>query len=288
MSRKNTTLKWGERTYVMGIINLTPDSFSGDGLIKGGDIADAALLEAQRFVHEGADIIDLGAESSRPGSDPVDAKTELARLIPALEAIVHADLDILLSIDTYKSRVAEETLRRGADWINDIWGLTADPDLGAVVAKYQSSIILMHNRSERKKVESSQKLGNRYTHMKYRDLIQDIISELQDSIKTARKHGIEKEKIIIDPGIGFGKSVEQNLELMRRLQSFKKMGYPLLIGPSRKSFIGYTLNLSPEDRLEGTAAAVAIGIANGADIVRVHDVKEMVRVAKMTDAIIRQ
>ena len=288
MIKKNKHLKWGERTYVMGIINLTPDSFSGDGLINGSNIAGLALHQAQKFYHDGADILDLGAESSRPGAEPVSADTELARLMPALQAIVRANLDIILSIDTHKSSIAEETLKNGADWINDIWGLKTDQNLGEVVAKHKATIILMHNRSDSKKVKSRQELGGRYVNTKYQNFIQDIISELQESITIAQEHGIEKERIIVDPGIGFGKSIKQNLELMHRLRCFKEMGYPLLIGPSHKSFIGYTLNLPPKDRLEGTAASVAIGIANGADIIRVHDVREMVRVARMSDAIIRR
>lgn len=279
---------WGTRTFVMGVINLTPDSFSGDGLLAEKESVEQAIHQAKYFAQNGVDILDIGAESSRPGSTPLDADAELQRLLPSLEAILKENLDIIISIDTYKSIVAEKTLKLGADWINDIWALRKDPNLAEVVAAYDAGLILMHNRSEHNQIIKKEGLGSSYSSVQYEDLIADIQYELQSSIQTAINADVHCSKIILDPGLGFGKSIPQNFTILRNLKMFKTMGYPLLIGPSRKSFIGYTLDLAPHERVEGTAAAVAIGIANGADIVRVHDVPEMVRVARIADAIVRQ
>lgn len=279
----NKTFVWGERTYIMGIINVTPDSFSGDGLA--GDV-EKAVAQALRFVEEGADILDIGGESTRPGSQPISEEEELSRVMPVLERLVK-EVDVPISIDTYKARVAREALEAGASLVNDVWGLRMDPDMANVVAEYKVPVVIMHNRSQPKNAVQEERLGGRYVGIEYRDLMADIIQELEYSINLALSAGVDYDKIIVDPGIGFGKTVEQNLEILRRLGELKVLGRPILLGTSRKSVIGYVLNLPPNERMEGTAATVALGIAAGADIVRVHDVKEMVRVARMTDAIVR-
>jgi dihydropteroate synthase len=272
----------------MGILNLTPDSFSGDGLLQGEDVVSAALEQAGRFIAAGAELLDLGGESTRPGAQPVTAAEELERVLPVLQAVRAAHPDIILSIDTYKADVAEAALDAGADWVNDIWGLRADPALAEVVARHNAPLVLMHNRSRPANAELQERLGGRYVGMTYDDLIGEVCRELMESIQLARKAGIPDAHIILDPGIGFGKTVEQNLELINRLNMIKASGFPVLLGASRKSFIGYTLNLPPDQRLEGTAAAVAVGIVRGADIIRVHDVETMTRVARMVDAIVRR
>jgi len=265
---RNTTFQWGSRTYIMGIINATPDSFSGDGL--GGDI-EAAVAQALRFVDEGADILDIGGESTRPRHTPISADEEIARVIPVLSA-VRAVVDIPISIDTYKSQVAAAALDAGADMINDIWGLKRDPALARLAAQWGVPIVLMHNQQG----------------TEYENLLADIIVSLHESCLTALAMGVPPEQIIIDPGIGFGKNWGQNLVILRRLHMLTTLGYPMLLGASRKSTIGRILgDLPPDQRVEGTAATVALGIAGGTDIVRVHDVQAMVRVARMTDAIVR-
>ena len=260
-------LAWGRRTYVMGIINVTPDSFSGDGL--GSDIS-AIMDQALRFQEEGADFLDVGAESTRPGSERITAEEELARLIPALEAIAPR-VSLPISVDTYKSQVARRAIEAGAVIINDVWGLQADPEVAEVAATTGAPLILMHNHQDRR----------------YRDLLPDVLISLSQSEELARRTGVPKENIILDPGIGFGKTADHNLEILNRLGEFKGLGYPLLVGTSRKSTIGLVLGLPEDQRLEGTAATVALSIAGGADIVRVHDVKQMVRVCRMTDAVVR-
>jgi dihydropteroate synthase len=285
-----TTLVWGTRTYLMGILNITPDSFSGDGLMavhQQPDFVQVALEQARRFVEAGADLLDIGGESTRPGSQPVPLEQELERVLPVVRVLVN-ELDVLISIDTYKAKVAEAALKAGAHLVNDVWGLRADPDLAGVAARYNAPVILMHNRSSWVHAEVKARLGGRYVGMQYEDLLEDVKRELLESVTLARAGGVPDEQIILDPGIGFGKTVEQNLELIDRLDEIRQLGYPILLGPSRKSFIGYTLDLPPEQRIEGTAAAVAIGIARGADIVRVHDVEYMGRVVHMTDALVRR
>jgi dihydropteroate synthase len=277
---------WGSKTYVMGIINATPDSFSGDGLL-GDDGVEHVVAQAVRFAGAGADILDIGGESTRPGSQPVTEAEEMARVISAIKA-VRAAVDRPISVDTYRSAVAREALAAGADWVNDVWGLRMDPAMGDVVASAGCTVVLMHNRSKPKDVTQEQQLGGRYVGVVYDDLMLDIRRELSESVAIAHRAGIRDEQIILDPGIGFGKTVEQNLELLDRVDELRSLGYPILIGPSRKSFIGYTLDLPPDERMEGTAATVAIGIARGADIIRVHDVAAMARVARMTDAIVRR
>ena len=260
-------LAWGRRTYVMGVVNVTPDSFSGDGL--GSDIP-AIVDRALRLEAEGADFLDIGAESTRPGAAPIGAEEELERLMPALEAIA-TRVGIPLSVDTYKARVARRAVEAGVAIINDVWGLKADPGLAAVAAETGAPLTIMHNQET----------------TRYRDLLSDIFRSLSRSVTLAREAGVPDGNIILDPGIGFGKTPEHNLEVLRRLPEFKALGYPLLVGASRKSTIGLVLDLPPEQRLEGTAATVALAIGSGVDIVRVHDVKEMVRVCRMSDAIVR-
>ena len=286
--RPSPPFPWGTRTYMMGILNVTPDSFSGDGLMQASDVLDAALRQAEGFLREGADILDVGGESTRPGAQQVGEQKELARVIPIIEALSREFPEALISVDTYKARVAQQALAAGARWINDIWGLRADPDIGKVAAAFQAPIVLMHNRMQAGSAELEERLGGRIVGVQYDDLLGDICTELLESVDLAHQQGIPDELIILDPGIGFGKTVPQNLELLNRLDAIKALGYPVLVGPSRKSFIGYTLDLPPEERLEGTAAAVALSIDRGADIVRVHDVGVMARVARMTDAIIRR
>lgn len=271
----------------MGILNATPDSFSGDGLLQTDDWVQAAVERARLFVKWGADILDVGGESTRPGAQPVDEETELARVVPAVKAIAQ-EVDVAISVDTYKARVAAAALEAGAHMVNDVWGLRMDPDMARVVADYGVPVVLMHNRSRPKNAVQEARLGARYEGIEYTHLLNDILDELEASIEIALAAGIPETHIIIDPGVGFGKTVEQNLELVDRLDVFRVLGCPLLLGTSRKSFIGYTLDLPPDERVEGTAATVAIGIARGADIVRVHDVLPMVRVARMTDALVRR
>jgi len=278
---------WGQRTYVIGILNITIDSFSGDGLLASGDPLEAALEQARRFTAAGADILDVGGESTRPGAEPIQADEEMERVVPLVRALAQ-ELDSVISIDTYKATVAEAALEAGAKIVNDVWGLKVDPDLARVAARHHAPVILMHNRSSWANAEIKERLGGRYVGMAYENLLEDVRRELLESVTLARQAGIPDEHIILDPGIGFGKTVEQNLELIDRLEEIRNLGYPVLLGPSRKSFIGYTLDLPPDQRLEGTAAAVAVGIARGADIVRVHDLEFMQRVARMTDAIVRR
>ena len=277
---------WGTRTYVMGILNVTPDSFSGDGLLQDHQ-GETPLARGLRFAAEGADILDVGAESTRPGAAPVDGEEEIARLIPVIRALRQAT-DTPVSVDTYKADVARAALDAGAAMVNDVWGLQMDPEMAPLVAERQVPIVIMHNRSKPRNAAQEERLGGRYIGVHYDDLVGDILRELCAQINLARQAGIGDGQIIIDPGIGFGKTVEQNLELLWHTGALAHLGYPILVGPSRKSFIGYTLDLPQEERLEGTAATVAIGIARGADIVRVHDVQAMSRVARMSDAIVRR
>lgn len=261
------TWEWGGRTYVMGIINATPDSFSGDGLA--GQI-DAMVARARAMVSAGADVIDIGGESTRPGHVPVPADEETRRVVPAIEAIARA-VDVPLSIDTSKAVVADAALRAGARIVNDVRGLTADPEIASVAADHGAPVIIMHDL----KVHSAAWL------------IPGIVHELSLRIERALAAGIPWEHIIVDPGFGFGKTADLNLVLLRRLRELTALRRPILAGTSRKSTIGKVLGTGADDRVEGTAATVALAIANGADIVRVHDVAPMVRVARMTDAVVR-
>ena len=272
----------------MGILNITPDSFSGDGLISShGNKLEQSLRQAENFIKHDVDILDVGGKSTRPGSQPVGAQEEIERVIPVIGAIAKEFPEAIISIDTYKAKVAEEAFKAGVHILNDVWGLRADPELAGIAAKYKVPVILMHNRSNPASVEVRKQLGNAYIGSEYNDLLEDVKRELLVSVELAKKAGIEESHIILDPGIGFGKTREHNLALINRLDEVRALGYPVLLGPSRKSFIGFTLDLPAEERVEGTAATIAVGITRGADIIRVHDVKEMSRAAKMTDAIVR-
>ncbi len=286
LSINNHKFDWGLRTYIMGILNITPDSFSGDGLNIGDNSIEAAVTQAKYFIEKGADILDIGGESTRPGSESVGGEEEIKRVIPIIEAI-SSETDIPISIDTYKALVADKALDAGAHMINDVWGFQADSKISLLAAERNVPVILMHNRSNPKTAEIQASLGGRYIGVEYKDLIEDIKKELMHSVEIARKAGVKEENIILDSGIGFGKTVEQNLELLNRSDEIRALGFPLLVGPSRKSFIGYTLDLPPNQRAEGTAATVAVAILRGADIVRVHDVEMIAKVSKMTDAIVR-
>jgi len=260
-------LRWGRRTYVMGIINATPDSFSGDGL--GGDIG-SAVAQGKRFEAEGADILDVGGESTRPDAAPVSEEEELRRVIPVIARLVR-EVGLPVSVDTYRYEVARQALEAGAAMINDIWGLAQEPRLAELAAEHGVPVVLMSNQRGRT----------------CPDIVPQVIASLEESIALAVSRGVPRGNIIVDPGVGFGKTLDQNLEIVRRLRELACLGRPILIGTSRKSMIGLVLNLPPDQRLEGTAATVAISIAGGADIVRVHDVARMVRVCRMSDAVVR-
>lgn len=287
------TFSWGKKTYIMGIINVTKDSFSGDGLITDNNDLDYPKLvgnvleTAKHFIAMGVDILDVGAESTRPGAEPVAASDEVSVLVPVIHALSQS-FNVPISVDTYKSIVANAAIEAGADLVNDVWGLKADEGMADVLVQSGLPVVLMHNRSSWAHAEIKEKLGGRYIDMEYDDLLSDVKRELLESVELAHQAGVPDDKIILDPGIGFGKTVEQNLELIRRLEEIRALGYPVLLGPSRKSFIGYTLDVPPGERLAGTAASVAVGICNGADIVRIHDVEFMAQVARMTDAIERK
>lgn len=261
-------LPLGQRTLVMGIINMTPDSFSDGGQFNRPELA---FSQAAKMVADGADIIDVGGESTRPGYRSISPEEELSRVLPVIEKL-KSELDIPVSIDTTKAAVAREALRAGADMVNDIRGLKGDEAMASLVSASHVPVCIMHNRKE----------------AVYNDLMHDIITDLRESLALAGKAGIAPEQIIIDPGIGFAKNLEENLQLMNRLEELHTLGYPLLLGTSRKSLIGKTLELPVHERLEGTAATVTVGIMKGVEIIRVHDVKEMKRVAQMTDAIVRR
>ena len=261
--------RWGARTYVMGVVNVTPDSFSGDGVTD----LQAAVTQARQMEQNGADLIDIGGESTRPetwAGPGLSAHDELQRVVPVVERVAAA-VAVPVSIDTYKASVAQRAVSAGARLVNDVWGLRRDVAMATTVAELGVPVVLMHNHPG----------GG------YQDLMGDISASLGESVALARAAGITDDRIVLDPGIGFGKTREENLEIIRRLPELRSLGFPLLIGPSRKSFIGKTLDLPVGDRLEGTAAAVALSIAGGVDIVRVHDVKAMVRVARLADAIVR-
>lgn len=273
---------WGERTFLMGIINVTPDSFSGDGLLTGNGsrrsgptgraaVVRTALERGRRMVAEGADLLDVGGESSRPGHTPVDEREELARVLPVIEALRNALPEIPLSIDTIKPGVAKAALDAGADLINDVWAVRPDSDLPRVAAHARVPLILMHNREE----------------PRYRNLLVEVLADLAAAVARALDAGVPAERLIVDPGMGFGKSPDHNLALLRELSTLRLLGRPVLLGMSRKSTIGRVLDLPADERLEGTLATTALGIAAGVDIVRVHDVEANRRVARMADAVVR-
>jgi len=270
---KNFDFDFSKRTYVMGILNVTPDSFSDGGLFF--DHSDA-VRRALQMVEDGADIIDIGGESTRPGSEPVPLSEELNRTIPVIEALAKK-VSVPISIDTYKAEVARRALDAGASIVNDITGLRFDPEMRHVVAKYGVPVVVMHIKGTPRDMQKDPQ---------YEALMPEILDYLRESIRIAYEAGIAGDRVIIDPGIGFGKTFEQNLSIIHNLRDFTLLEKPMLIGVSRKAFIGHILGgVPPGERLEGTAAAVAISIMNGANIIRVHDVKEMVKVAKVADAI---
>jgi dihydropteroate synthase len=280
-----TTFVWGERTYVMGIVNVTPDSFSGDGLLgsdaptspgdgrgtRVSNVVDAAVELARRHAAEGADILDIGGESTRPGHETVTVDEERRRVVPVVEAIRAVLPDAVLSIDTTKAEVALAALDAGADMINDVWGVAAEEGLLAVAADRGVSIILMHNRTE----------------ARYGNVLGEVIADLERAVERAASAGVDRASVIVDPGIGFGKTPEQSLAVLRDLATLRVLGRPVLVGASRKSTIGRVLDLPAEQRLEGTLATTALAVASGADIVRVHDVEANVRAARMADAVVR-
>jgi dihydropteroate synthase len=269
------TLRLGGKTLIMGILNVTPDSFADGGRYNR---IDSALQKAEKMAEEGADIIDIGGESTRPGAKPVPLKEEIRRTIPVIKRLVKR-IDLPISIDTNKSQVAREALNSGASLVNDISALRVDKKMVGVASRYKVPLVLMHMQGRPRNMQKNPQ---------YKDVVGEIISFLRERMGFAKEEGIDEERIIVDPGIGFGKKTEHNLEIFHRLSEFKSLGRPILVGPSRKSVIGNVLGLPIEERLEGTAATVAASILNGADMVRVHDVKEMKRVVDMTDAILRE
>lgn len=275
ISWQSFSLHFSEKTYLMGILNVTPDSFS-----DGGRYFDksAAIRRANEMVEEGADIIDIGGESTRPGSEPVTLEEEISRTIPVIEALAK-NIKVPISIDTYKAEVVRRALDAGASIVNDISGLRFDPEMPKIVSQYKVPVIIMHIKGTPKSMQANPQ---------YEALIHEIMDYFRESIRLAMKSGIAEDKIIIDPGIGFGKTVDHNLEIIKNLREFTLLEKPLLVGVSRKAFIGKILGDAPaSERLEGTVAAVAISILNGANIIRVHDVKEMKKAALVADAIKR-
>ncbi len=276
LSFRNFSLDFSQKTYVMGILNVTSDSFSDGGLFLDES---SAIERAIRMEDEGADIIDIGGESTRPGSEPVSLEEELKRTIPVIEAI-SGKLRIPVSIDTYKSEVARRAIEAGASMVNDISGLRFDPEMAPVLSQYDVALVLMHIKGTARNMQENPV---------YTDLFSEITDYLKEGINIATESGIARERIVIDPGIGFGKTPEHNLQIINNLDRFSLLCRPVLIGTSRKSFIGRILNNAPpSERLQGTAAAVAISVMKGADIVRVHDVREMARVVKVADAVRRE
>ncbi|KLV22238.1 dihydropteroate synthase [Niallia circulans] len=262
------TLNYDQKTIIMGILNVNPDSFSDGG--KYNEM-DRAVKHAVQMVEDGADIIDIGGESTRPGYTEISIEEELERVIPIIERLAN-EVNVPLSIDTYKGEVARQSLQAGAHIINDIWGAKRDPSMAEVAAEYQAPIILMHNRD----------------NLSYTSFLEDVVSDLQESIDMVKGAGVSAEKIILDPGIGFAKDLKGNLDMMRGLDKLVEMGYPVLLGTSRKSLIGHVLNLPVSERLEGTGATICYGIQKGCQLIRVHDVKEMTRMARMMDALMEK
>jgi len=269
---KDQELDFTKRTYLMGILNVTPDSFYDGGKFSN---LDEAVKRGTKMAEEGADIIDIGGESTRPRSEPIGLEEELSRVIPVIERL-SKEIEVPLSIDTYKSFVAKKALDSGASMINDISALRFDAEMKKIAAEYEVPIVLMHIKGTPKNMQDDPY---------YDDVMKEISSYLKESIQIAKDAGIEEDKIIIDPGIGFGKRLEDNLDILKNLSILKTLEKPILVGPSRKSFIGKVLDLPPEERLEASLGALAVAIFNGANLVRVHDVKESLRVARLVDAI---
>lgn len=273
------TLTWGSRTYIMGILNITPDSFSRDGMLlqemDRDEVVQMALAKAERMVEAGADLLDIGGESTRPstlGNPPLPVEEEIERVAPVIEALAATlPASVMLSIDTYKARTAAAALDAGASIVNDVWGLRSDPEMAALVAERHVPVVVMSNLRGQPR----------------RDPVSDVVRQLAGSIEIALQAGVPWEHIIVDPGFGFGLAGEENLRVLSRLGELRSLGRPILVGTSRKAHIGLVLGTPVEDRVEGTAATVALSIAQGADIVRVHDVQQMARVARMADAVVR-
>lgn len=263
----NREFKLGEKVYVMGILNITPDSFSDGG--KFNDM-EKAMQQVEKLIEDGADIIDVGGESTRPGHEQITESEEIQRVVPVIREIKKR-YDIPVSIDTYKSKVAEAALEAGADLLNDIWGFLYDENMAVLAARYDVPVCLMHNRN----------------NTDYNDFVNDVVKDLRKCLAIAEKHGVKKENIMLDPGVGFGKTYEQNLNIMNQLEKICDMGYPVLLGTSRKSMIGLTLDLPVTEREEGTIATSVIGAIKGCDFIRVHDVKANIRALKMTGAILQ-
>ena len=277
-------LRKDAKTLVMGIINATPDSFSGDGVYAYSGTISAAVELAEAQLAAGADILDIGGESTRPGSDAIDANTEKLRILPVIKEIAGQHPDAVLSVDTYRAEVAAAALDCGANLINDVWAAQADPEMAPLMAERGVPVILMHNRSRPNAVLSKERVGAEYIGAEYSHIVDDISAELSQVVDKLTDAKVSRRQIALDPGIGFGKSVDQNLALLKNLDVLKeRLNLPFVLGTSRKSFIGRILDLPIEERLEGTAATVAAGIMQGADIIRVHDVREMVRVARVID-----
>ncbi len=286
LTTRNSRFDWSSRTYIMGILNVTPDSFSGDG--TGSNVA-LALRQTAAHLANGADIIDIGGESTRPNGEPVTAAMEQARVLPIITAVRREFADVPISIDTYRAETARLALAAGADWVNDIWGLQHDaPTMAETVAQAGCPVVIMHNGRNRPRLDKEDGAGGYYGYFHYDDLLGEVKQELQDSVDLALAAGVQHEQIILDPGIGFGKTAGQNLTLLNRLDELQTLNYPILLGASRKGFIGHLLGGVPADqRVAGTVATTVLGIDRGADIVRVHDVKENGRAAKIADAISR-
>lgn len=272
--------------HLMGILNVTPDSFSGDGLARERDIVAAAVDQAARFQADGAAILDIGGESTRPGAEPVSAQQEIDRTVPVIQAIRARFPDVVLSIDSFKAVTAAAALDAGADWINDVWGGRADPEMLPLAAARGCPIILMHNRSKPGHAEIDRRLGGSYVAPDYGDFLPEVLAELQALADAALAAGVAREKIMLDPGVGFGKTVQQNMVLINALDHVKALGFPVLLGASRKSFIGKVLDVPADERVDGTAATTMVGVLRGADVIRVHDVRRMDQVMRMTRAIL--
>jgi len=265
------TFAWGERTYVMGILNATPDSFSGDGLLGAADPVEAAVAGALRMAEEGADILDVGGESTRPGHEPVPEAEELARVVPVVAAVRAALPAMPISVDTTKAAVAAAAVEAGANLVNDVWGVAEDDAVARVAAAHEVPLVLMHNRAE----------------ARYAALVAEVIEDLERAVERAVAAGVPRRRLVVDPGFGFGKTADHNLALLGDLAALSVLGLPILLGASRKSTLGKILDLPPGERVEATIATTVLAVAAGVDVVRVHDVRSNVRAARVADAVVR-
>lgn len=282
------TFVWGQRTYLMAVLNITPNSFSGDGLATANGFVEAALIQARRAAEEGADILDVGGEATFPGAPAVSLEEEQARVVPVIRALAQ-ELPLPISIDSYRAETVQAALDAGAHVVNSVWGLLTpegawNETLTQLVAARAVPLIVMHNRRARATVGA---VGSYYPQVQYDDLMSELLADLQAQVTYALAHGIQRNQLIIDPGLGFGKTPAQNLQILRHLDALRSIGLPMLVGASRKSFIGQVLGVPPAQRDEGTAAVTALAIQRGADIIRVHNVHINAQVARMSDALIR-